>query len=994
MHSFLGRRKAERAASGAAPDGDSSGAAAPHEPYTRNTPSPMPSAAPSIGTSAFQRIAKLRHMRVHNRWRPGGRTSSQSDAPASPPADAASSSPRETTPPRDAGAPSAPGTPAAGEAPRRPSTSFGGQRASFSALRRSLEKGHRASSILLAQRSNDDSSSAIDASDLVKAPISLGVTLTDPPAPDEEVAFVETSSAHAYAPTPTERTTPVLPPFETSPLHTPSLHAPSTGTPEASTAPEAPRDALDGSDDVSQTFADAPEETSDGARPAAGSARPPSPRAEEAPASPASPAADVPADAPAASTPLLRPTPPATDMATDTSRTTASDADADADAESLASAIRAPPATSSRVTPILPDTERAVPAAVDRSVDDEASSAPSAAPSAPEAAAAEVVAPEAAAPEAAAPASPAPASPAPASPAPPAAASPAPASPAVPVAAPPVDLGTPAAALPTAPYTAAQARDASPTPAAAEGATPPAADAVPTPPAAPPAAPAPPAAAPAAPPTPPTPAASAPAELPRASSAMELPRLTTPDADAGGASSGAGMLGAIGKRGWDMVRGWRQPLPAVRKNTGPSTARLEAGKGEARRRSFFAPALSAPRAAPVPAADAASATPTRVWLDFLEAGTSPTSPLTSSGSRSKLRSLRSSTQVLSTSASMQSLRLSPRLADDARATPPPAPVPLFGVPLAEAVRATRLAAPDAHATALPSRAEAQRTQLPRIVARCIQSLEKWGVDEEGIYRISGRSSHSSRLRAFWDVPGADLNMAAIGPADLDVHSVCSVLKMYMRELPERLVPLDLAAEMDGVVSACAASPGGASGAASDAEARAPEPPVWDERAADALVARLGPLLPRVPRAQWFLLRELAEHLGVLTDPAIVARTKMPLSNLTLVLAPTLQVSGPFFMALVQFRTRLFTEATMPPADPPDADADASGADAPAAPPVEPEAAGDALPAPALGTAAAEAAPRAAPPLTPIADRFAQPHSELLAPPAAAAPGAAPRAPTP
>ena len=96
--------------------------------------------------------------------------------------------------------------------------------------------------------------------------------------------------------------------------------------------------------------------------------------------------------------------------------------------------------------------------------------------------------------------------------------------------------------------------------------------------------------------------------------------------------------------------------------------------------------------------------------------------------------------------------------------------------------------------------------LPPAIESLLREVESRGMAEQGIYRISGRSSHSARLRAFWDVPGADLNMAEIGPADLDVHSVCSVLKMYMRELPERLVPLDLAAEMDGVVSACAAPP--------------------------------------------------------------------------------------------------------------------------------------------------------------------------------------------
>ena len=59
-------------------------------------------------------------------------------------------------------------------------------------------------------------------------------------------------------------------------------------------------------------------------------------------------------------------------------------------------------------------------------------------------------------------------------------------------------------------------------------------------------------------------------------------------------------------------------------------------------------------------------------------------------------------------------------------------------------------------------------------------MEIWGPKEEGIFRISGRTSHLSRLRKEFDT-GADLDLTRCHPADLDPHAVSGIFKTYLRE---------------------------------------------------------------------------------------------------------------------------------------------------------------------------------------------------------------------
>ncbi|KAG9110755.1 hypothetical protein FRC07_008157 [Ceratobasidium sp. 392] len=85
--------------------------------------------------------------------------------------------------------------------------------------------------------------------------------------------------------------------------------------------------------------------------------------------------------------------------------------------------------------------------------------------------------------------------------------------------------------------------------------------------------------------------------------------------------------------------------------------------------------------------------------------------------------------------------------------------------------------------------------LPVIVSRCIQYLEKWGGDEEGLFRISGRPSHVARLRAEFDA-GADYDLSEVHPSDLDPHAVSSLFKAYLRELPEPILTRALKYQFD------------------------------------------------------------------------------------------------------------------------------------------------------------------------------------------------------
>ncbi|OCB86855.1 RhoGAP-domain-containing protein [Sanghuangporus baumii] len=212
--------------------------------------------------------------------------------------------------------------------------------------------------------------------------------------------------------------------------------------------------------------------------------------------------------------------------------------------------------------------------------------------------------------------------------------------------------------------------------------------------------------------------------------------------------------------------------------------------------------------------------------------------------------------------------------------------------------------------------------LPALVARCAQHIVKWGVQEEGLFRISGRSTHIAKLRAEFD-SGADYDLRECGPGEIDPHAVSSIFKAYLRELPEPLLTrhlmpyfeVALTAENNMINAADAQSTGqngnehkrrsGLPSSPRDSVQvrKAPSlstfavPALAPRTASHTLTAALSELIARLPKENRDLLRTVTEL--IMATARASRETKMPLSNLLLVFCPSLMMGPPLLRALCE-----------------------------------------------------------------------------------------------
>ncbi|GLB36957.1 putative GTPase-activator protein for Rho-like GTPases [Lyophyllum shimeji] len=219
----------------------------------------------------------------------------------------------------------------------------------------------------------------------------------------------------------------------------------------------------------------------------------------------------------------------------------------------------------------------------------------------------------------------------------------------------------------------------------------------------------------------------------------------------------------------------------------------------------------------------------------------------------------------------------------------------------------------------------EERKLPALVVRCAQHLLIWGVQEEGLFRVSGRPSHVSKLRAEFD-SGADFDMTGCSPGDLDPHAVASVFKAFLRELPEPILTKSLLPYFEAAMSqesTANASNDADSGNRPRSNSRGPGLPS-DPRNANGLPALRSPpslstlamptfaglrppskalltafraLLAQLPEENRDLIRTVAELIKATAKES--RETKMPLSNLLLVFCPSLNMNPPLLRLLCE-----------------------------------------------------------------------------------------------
>ena len=80
-----------------------------------------------------------------------------------------------------------------------------------------------------------------------------------------------------------------------------------------------------------------------------------------------------------------------------------------------------------------------------------------------------------------------------------------------------------------------------------------------------------------------------------------------------------------------------------------------------------------------------------------------------------------------------------------------------------------------------------QTPVPKIVMDCLQAVDMFGLDNEGIYRIPGTTGHIQELRAMYERDPDSVDFRNPEAFFHDVNSVAGLLKQYFRELPDPLM---------------------------------------------------------------------------------------------------------------------------------------------------------------------------------------------------------------
>lgn len=80
--------------------------------------------------------------------------------------------------------------------------------------------------------------------------------------------------------------------------------------------------------------------------------------------------------------------------------------------------------------------------------------------------------------------------------------------------------------------------------------------------------------------------------------------------------------------------------------------------------------------------------------------------------------------------------------------------------------------------------------VPRIVYQCVQAIDNFGLEVEGIYRTNGNSLQVQEIRREFDINASAVDLLRPNESVNDIHSVASALKQYFQALPDPLLTKD------------------------------------------------------------------------------------------------------------------------------------------------------------------------------------------------------------
>uniref|UniRef100_UPI00398F4AB3 rho GTPase-activating protein 45-like isoform X2 n=1 Tax=Pristiophorus japonicus TaxID=55135 RepID=UPI00398F4AB3 len=164
--------------------------------------------------------------------------------------------------------------------------------------------------------------------------------------------------------------------------------------------------------------------------------------------------------------------------------------------------------------------------------------------------------------------------------------------------------------------------------------------------------------------------------------------------------------------------------------------------------------------------------------------------------------------------------------------------------------------------------------IPFIIKTCISEIERRALSMKGIYRVNGVKTRVEKLCQAFENGKELVELSQASP-----HDISNVLKLYLRQLPEPIMPFRLYNDLMGLAKESLQGTGDAGNKESVIE-----------KENLLLVTRLKDLLKDLPSANKATLQYIIRHLSRVSE--LEQHNKMSPSNLGIVFGPTLMRPRP------------------------------------------------------------------------------------------------------
>merc|ERR1712107_414139 len=77
----------------------------------------------------------------------------------------------------------------------------------------------------------------------------------------------------------------------------------------------------------------------------------------------------------------------------------------------------------------------------------------------------------------------------------------------------------------------------------------------------------------------------------------------------------------------------------------------------------------------------------------------------------------------------------------------------------------------------------EKRAIPFIITSAVREVERRGISEVGIYRVSGSATDMAKLKRAYESNPYEAEQLL---NECDIHSVAGILKQYLRDLPESI----------------------------------------------------------------------------------------------------------------------------------------------------------------------------------------------------------------